>query len=45
MSRFFSTVATTLAVALSFPGWADTTNGLIVSVHDGDTLTVLVGKQ
>ena len=35
---------TTLAVALSFPAWADTT-GLVVSVHDGDTLTVLVEKQ
>ena len=31
-------------MALSFPAWADTT-GLVVSVHDGDTLTVLVGKQ
>lgn len=34
---------TTLALALSFPATADT--GLVVSVHDGDTLTVLVGKQ
>jgi len=34
----------TLAVALSFPAWADTT-GVVVGVHDGDTLTVLVGKQ
>ena len=34
----------TIAVALSFPAWADTT-GLVVSAHDGDTLTVLVGKQ
>lgn len=33
-----------IAVALSVPAWADTT-GLFVSVHDGDTLTVLVGKQ
>lgn len=34
----------TLAVALSLPAWADST-GLVVSVHDGDTLTVLVDKQ
>lgn len=33
-------------MALSFPAWADVTaEGLVVSVHDGDTLTVLVGKQ
>jgi len=33
-------------VALSFPAWADNSaDGLVVSVHDGDTLTVLVGKQ
>ena len=36
----------TLAVALPFPAWADNpAEGLVVSVHDGDTLTVLVGKQ
>ncbi len=35
-----------LALALSFPVWADTpAENLVVSVHDGDTLTVLVGKQ
>ena len=34
----------TLTLALSFPAWADTT-GLVVSVHDGDTLTVLVEKH
>jgi endonuclease YncB( thermonuclease family) len=34
----------TLPVALSFPALADTT-GLVVSVHDGDTLTVLLEKQ
>ena len=33
----------TLALALSFPAWAD--EGLVVSVHGGDTLTVLVGRQ
>lgn len=33
-----------IALALSFPAGADTT-GLVVSVHDGDTLTVLVEKQ
>ena len=33
-----------LALVLSFPAWADT-QGLVVSVHDGDTLTVLVVKQ
>ena len=38
-------IAAGIALALSFPAWADTTNGLVVSVHDGDTLTVLVGKQ
>lgn len=37
-------VVAILALALSFPAWADTT-GLVVSVHDGDTLTVLVEKQ
>lgn len=36
----------TLAVALSFPAWADDpAEGLVVSVHDGDTLTILVEKQ
>jgi endonuclease YncB( thermonuclease family) len=38
-----------LALAFSCSAWADTTaerrEGLVVSVHDGDTLTVLVGKQ
>lgn len=45
--RFISKafVGVILARALSFPAWADTTNGLVVSVHDGDTLTVLVGNQ
>jgi endonuclease YncB( thermonuclease family) len=38
----FSSVV--FALALSFPAWADT-QGLVVSVHDGDTLTVLVEKQ
>jgi endonuclease YncB( thermonuclease family) len=33
-----------LALVLSFPAWADT-QGLVVSVHDGDTLTVLVERQ
>lgn len=41
-----SIVGAALSVALSFPAWADNpTEGLVVSVHDGDTLTVLVGKQ
>jgi len=44
MHGYLQTVATFLALALSFPAWADTT-GLVVSVHDGDTLTVLVEKQ
>jgi endonuclease YncB( thermonuclease family) len=36
----------TLAVALSLPAWAENpAEGVVVSVHDGDTLTVLVGKQ
>jgi endonuclease YncB( thermonuclease family) len=35
-----------LAVALICTAWADNpAAGLVVSVHDGDTLTVLVGKQ
>src|SRR5450830_1551866 len=34
-----------LALALSPSAQADTTEGVVVSVHDGDTLTVLVGKQ
>lgn len=35
-----------LTVAWSFPAWADKPiEGLVVSVHDGDTLTILVGKQ
>ncbi len=37
-------LAAALAVALSCTAWADST-GLVVSVHDGDTLTVLVDKQ
>lgn len=38
------TVRVALALAFSCPAWADT-SGLVVSVHDGDTLTVLVEKQ
>jgi endonuclease YncB( thermonuclease family) len=35
-----------LALALSCSSWAGTpAEGVVVSVHDGDTLTVLVGKQ
>jgi endonuclease YncB( thermonuclease family) len=41
-TSYFSSVV--FALALSFPAWADT-QGLVVSVHDGDTLTVLVEKQ
>lgn len=37
-------IAATLVATLSFPACAATT-GLVVSVHDGDTLTFLVGKQ
>ena len=37
-------VASVTSFVLYFPAWADTT-GLVVSVHDGDTLTVLVSKQ
>ena len=32
-----------LALALSFPAWADVT-GMVVAVADGDTLTVLVDR-
>ena len=45
MTTFLRTVvAATLAVALRLPAWAETT-GLVISVHDGDTLTDLVEKQ
>lgn len=44
LGRFHFTAA--LALAFSFPAWADkNTEGVVVGVHDGDTLTVLVGKQ
>ncbi len=44
LARFL--LAAALAVALSCTAWADNpAEGLVVSVHDGDTLTVLVGKQ
>lgn len=39
-------VVAALTVAMSFSAWADNwAEGLVVSVHDGDTLTVLVAKQ
>jgi len=43
MHGYLQAVATFFALNVSFPAWAD--EGLVVSVHDGDTLTVLVGKQ
>lgn len=44
MQNVSQTFFVILALALSLPVWADTT-GVVVSVHDGDTLTVLVDKQ
>lgn len=41
---FWAVVGAAPAVALTPPVWADS-ESLVVSVHDGDTLTVLVGKQ
>ena len=49
MNLLHAFVGAVLALALSCSAWADAASeqreGLVVSAQDGDTLTILVGKQ